>query len=110
MAAKAPQDRRPKAKKKIEPHDPSETFTYAAPHSGITVELPYTENITAGVIRRASLAADGDQSAFYFAMMEEILGDDFEETIDPLLSRELAEMVQKWEAESATTMGESSAS
>ena len=112
MSAKAPQDYKRPAKKvkKVDPHDPSELFTYEAPHSGVTVSLPFTENIPTGSIRKASRLAGEDQMAFYFSLMEDLLGDEFEETIDPLLNRELSEMVQRWESESATELGESSAS
>lgn len=110
--AKTPQDyKRPVKKgKKVEPHDPSELFSYEAPHSGVTVTLPFTENIPTGSIRRAARKGGEDQAAFYFALMEDLLGDDFEDVIDPLLNRELAEMIQRWEEESATSVGESSAS
>lgn len=110
--AKQPQDYKKPSKKtkKVEPHDPSEHFTYEAPHSGVTVSLPYTENIPTGAIRKAARLAGEDQMAFYFALMEDLLGDEFEDLIDPLLNRELAEMVERWESESATQMGESSAS
>lgn len=110
--AKAPQDYKRPAKKraKVEPHDPSEYFTYEAPHSGVTVTLPYTENIPTGALRKASRNAGDDQMAFYFALMNDLLGDEFEDSIDPLLQRELTEMITRWEDESATAPGESSAS
>lgn len=112
MSAKAPQDYKRPAKKgkKIEPHDPSELFSYEAPHSGVVVSLPFTENIPTGAIRKASRNAGDDQMAFYFSLMEDLLGEDFEDVIDPLLNRELTEMIQKWEEESATSVGESQAS
>lgn len=110
--AKAPQDYKRPAKKKakVEPHDPSEMFTYEAPHSGATVTLPFTENIPTGSIRKASRLAGDDQMAFYFSLMEDLLGDEFEDSIDPLLNRELTEMITRWEEESATSVGESQGS
>lgn len=112
MSAKAPQDYKRSAKKgkKVQPHDPSELFVYEAKHSGVTVTLPFTENIPTGSIRKASRNAGDDQMAFYFALMEDLLGDDFEDSIDPLLQRELTEMITRWEEESATELGESSPS
>ncbi|UEJ84014.1 hypothetical protein Bra3105_06795 [Brachybacterium halotolerans subsp. kimchii] len=112
MPTKAPQDHKSPAKKnkKIAPHDPSEMFVYDAPHSGVTVTLPYTENLPSGAIRRAQKNAGDNEMAFYFAILEELLEDDFEDTVDPLLQREIAEMIKRWEGESATELGESSAS
>lgn len=110
--AKAPQDYKRPAKKKakVEPHSPDELFEYKAPHSGVEIELPFVENLPTGYLRRASRNAGDDQMAFYFGLMEEILGDEFEDKIDPLLQRELAEMINQWEEQSASTPGESSAS
>jgi len=106
MASKQPQDRLPKKTKKVDPHDPSEEYTYEAPFSGVSVTLPYAENLPAGMIRRATAAAGDSEMAFYFALMEEILGDEYEETIDVMLQREVAQMVKRWESESATELGE----
>lgn len=110
--AKAPQDYKRPAKKKakVEPHSPDESFEYKAPHSGVEVTLPYIENLPTGYIRRSLRAAGDDQMAFYFGLMEEILGDEFEDTIDPLLQRELNELITRWEEESASSTGESQGS
>lgn len=110
--AKAPQDYKRPAKKKakVEPHSPDDSFEYKAPHSGVEVVLPYLENLPTGYLRKALNKAGDNQMAFYFLLMEEILGDEFEDTIDPLLQREMDEMVTRWEEESASTTGESNPS
>lgn len=110
--AKAPQDYKRPAKKKakVEPHSPDEKFEYTSPHTHVEVALPFVENLPTGYIRRAARNAGDDQMAFYFGLMEEILGDEFEDTIDPLLQRELTEMITRWEEESATSTGESNPS
>ena len=74
------------------------------------ITLPFMENIPTGVIRRASAVGGDNEMAIGLAIMEEILDDDAEELLDPLLQRELAELVTRWRDQSATELGESSAS
>lgn len=98
MASKKPADR------KIARHPKTEKFTWDN-GDGITLTVPYLENLRMGAVRRA---AEIEGVAQVYMLLQEC-GIDTDE-VDDLTQGEFEEFFETWQNESASDLGESSAS
>ena len=108
--AKQPQDHRKPASKRVtpEPHDRDDRFVFEG--QDVTIDLPYIENIKMGSIRKATSGAESEQEIM-FNLFSDILGEDeAEEKLDEMTLGEFKDLNERWNEESAITLGERAAS
>lgn len=97
MATKKPQDhKKPR-------HPKTAKFVYKG--DDVTIELPYIENISMGVMLDVQDKA-GDQAEAMQLMMTAVIGDEWREELSKLSLGEFQELQERWNEESAISLGE----
>lgn len=102
MTVKQPQDRKPKAEKTIEPHGLDEKFEFTTRDGKLTFELPYLENLTRGQLNKVRAAERGEEDDVLYGLL---LSPDMVEKLDDLTLWDQQQMMERWNEESAITLG-----
>lgn len=102
MAIKQPQDRKPKAEKPVEPHDPDEMFEYTTRDGKHTFALPYLENLTRGQFKKVQAAERGTEDEVLFGLF---LDEEGMEKLDELTLWDQQVLMERWNEESAIDLG-----
>lgn len=102
MAAKKPQDHKPKT----EAHAPDEMFVYTSRDGKTTLHLPYLENLTRRQVKalQAAETTGEDADDVLFKML---LDEDEYAALDDLTLLDQKNLMEQWNAESAIQLGES---
>lgn len=100
--AKQPQDRLPKNEKAVEPHDPSEKFVFTSRDGELTFTLPYLENLTRRQVKAVQASAKEDADEVLFELL--LSAEEFEQ-LDDLTLWDQRELMERWNAESAVSLG-----
>ena len=97
--AKTPQDHKAKA---VEPHDPSEKFVFVSRDGELTFTLPYLENLTRRQVKAVQASAKEDADEVLFELL--LSAEEFEQ-LDDLTLWDQRELMERWNAESAVSLG-----
>lgn len=100
--AKTPQDHKAKAEKVVEPHAPEDKFVFTSRDGELTFTLPYLENLTRRQVKAVQASAKEDADEVLFELL--LSPEEFEQ-LDDLTLWDQRELMERWNAESAVSLG-----